>query len=661
MSLTPWLPTVRRIKDGESVEQATVNTPIDQLTQRDQHLYEKFNEITGKSVLISFAQPIHPQENLSVGELSIVYFKSDAQGAGIAKGTTGFSSGRSSMFTPNNSNYSFGLLKTVYPESSTADLYTEGLCELTVPLNDPNLGLIQKNANGVVEEFAVGPYFLSSSSNGKITKNPSGIPVYIGYALSPTKFLLHTNVDEFSQFFINYRYHVLDRVAGVPSLDGDTWTIADPDDTKLGWLPVIDGEAAGVSAPEGAVFYYNIPAPPELDDDTALEDFEREEALELAKYLPPVPENFIQLFSNGTLSRYKDAYDLLGDFSVNEYGLWWYKAEDGQQPWSVDYPASGPDDWETIKDTIAASRKNLFASFSKFNPALRTQLVSSLKPFDTTTNKASNFIKFYNADNLLESSKSGTGDLLVDIIAPVNNVVTEGFTSGTAVADFMYSKPLGAFQARITPIVAKIQGLGKITVAEESPNSGVWNIDYAAQGSTGPVDSIEPINSRLEFRGLSSYIKLPMPSLTEFGLIGKIILAKGFPTGKALNLVFHLFGDVGIDVSSDRRKVAFRFEYTSVKVGTETALIGTNPIAAAQTVEFDLATGLYTAFTANKIAYNNSAQPLFTIPGTYVGEDTVISFKIRRVLPATANQGYGFSLTSGGNVGVLGIYWEAGA
>lgn len=159
--------------------------------------------------------------------------------------------------------------------------------------------------------------------------------MYVGYAISNTKFLLHTNVDEFSQFFINYRYHLLDRVAGTPHNHQDVWSITDPDLSKLGWVAAED---SGNPVPEGAVFFYNIPnTSAELDADTELEDYERAEALELRRDLPPVPANFIQLYTNGTLERYNNDYDPDGTFSVNEYGIWWFKNKEGEQPWPSEY------------------------------------------------------------------------------------------------------------------------------------------------------------------------------------------------------------------------------------------------------------------------------------------------------------------------------------
>ena len=677
MSLTPWLPVVRKIKDGEFVDQATVNVPIDQLTQREQHLYEKFQELTGKSVLISFGQPIHPEESSSIipSALNLVYFRSDEAGVGLSRSMTGFSStASSSMFSPKNSNYVFGLTKMVYADTQTADLYTEGLCELGVDIDDASLGLLQPG-----DEFSPGPYFLSSKAFGKITRDPAGIPVYVGYAISKRQFLLHTNVDEFSQFFINYRYHILDRVAGIPVLTSSTWTITDSDLSHLGWVAA--DSVSNIPAPVGAKFFYNIPTRiADLVADTQLASYERDEALELRRDLPPVPANFIQLYTNGILERYNNEYDLGGTFSVNEYGLWWHNDQDGYQPWSPEFDANLT--WEQNKLDFVESRKLMFVSFSKFNPALRTQLVRSLAPYDQVVDgeyvsKPSNFIRFYSKDK--PDTQAPTGDLLVDINATVElygyrpaSVSSDAedftypsaprvptYTADRAIAAIKYSKAAGTFKAVVTPVVAKIVGTNGITVVENAPKSGVWTVSYSSTGLTGQVDSIEPINSRLEFIGLSSYIKLPPPSTTPYGLIGKIVLPKGNTNNKDLRLVFHLFGDQPIPLNSTNRNAAFQFEYSVVSASNGqspsayTLVNSTKYAPQTNPVEFSLidSPSAYVAFTSVKVTH-----PALVIPAAFIREDTVVNFKIMRVAVDAAADNYGN--VTGGNIGLLAVYWE---
>lgn len=680
MSLTPWLPVVRKIKDGEFVDQATVNVPIDQLTQREQHLYEKFQELSGKSVLISFGQPIHPSELSSIipSALNLVYFRSDELGSGLSRSMTGFSStSSSSMFSPKNSNYVFGLTKMVYTDTQTADLYTEGLCELGVDIDDATLGLLQLG-----EEFSPGPYFLSSKVLGKITRDPAGIPVYVGYAISKRQFLLHTNVDEFSQFFINYRYHLLDRVAGTPVLDSSTWTITSSNLTRLGWVSVDD--VPDIPTPTGAKFFYNIPTLiADLDADTQLEDYERDEAVELRRDLPPVPANFIQLYTNGILERYNNDYDPEGSFSVNEYGLWWHNDQDTHQPWSADFNTTLT--WEQNKVAAIESRKYMFVSFSKFNPALRTQLVRSLLPYDrvvdgTYVSKPSNFIKFYSKDK--PDTQAPTGDLLVDIDAPVNlygyrpsSAVSDvedftyptaprssTYTANRAIAALQYSKPEGAFKAVVTPVVAKLTGVNGVTATESNDSPGVWTIGYSSTGVTGQVDSIEPINSRLEFIGLTSYIKLPPPSTTPYGLVGKIIIPKGTTSNKPLQLVFHVFGDKDTELNSTYRNVAFQLEYSTVVAYNSAASSSYNIVDSTtfspniNPVEFEIKPNIgtsnnYTAFTSARISAAG-----FIIPAAFVREDAILNFKILRKPVSSPANNYGGVL--GGNIGLLGVYWE---
>jgi hypothetical protein len=737
MSVTSWVPTVTRINDGDIIDQALLNTPIDQLTQRDQHLYDKFAQLANKSVLVVTDQPIHPKASFTSGELALAYYRSDSFGQGLDKGITGFSSSAtSSMFTPNVSNYSFGMVKAVNALKNTADLFIEGLCELDVPLDDSTLGLIQKDANGVVETFAVGPYYLSSKSPGKITNNPSGIPVYVGYAISTTKFILHTNVDEFSQFFINYRYHVLDRVAGTPTytagstftgtisaatpanpvsvltitvigtgsltlgagltgtnvlpnttvlarLSGTqgavgstyslsvphssavsatnitgtgTWAISGATTNALGWVP-----ATG-TFPAGAMFRYNIPsAATMLNSDTFTTTAEQQEAAELSKNLPPLPANFNQLYSNGTLLRYYDEYDTAGRYSIDSYGIWWYSNKQNEVPWSQSYPTTNntPSHWVSIKNSISPSaRNNLFLSFSKFNPALRTQLVSSLSPLTTSV---SNFIKLYSKDN--PSQQAVTGDLLIDIDAPVTQVgfsattlqaltdypttSSATYTAGRAVAALAYSKTDGAFKAVVTPVVSKLLGTKGISVADQG--QGVWQVSYLSEGAVGLVDSIEPVNARLEFRGLSSYIKLPPTYTTSYGFIGKIVLPQGYFTGKDLNIVFHLFGSSSV-VSGGNGNVSFSFEYSTVSAANGAFPVATNTLVGSTatgpvTTTFSMvSSGAYTAYTSIKVA------PSLTIPGSVVSEDSIVNFKITRVAPSSS--------AYTGDIGVLATYWN---
>jgi hypothetical protein len=349
---------------------------------------------------------------------------------------------------------------------------------------------------------------------------------------------------------------------------------------------------------------------------------------------------------------------------------------DGLQPWSGDYPQDGdgaPSEWLAIKETIAASRKNVFVSFSKFNPALRTQLVSSLSAYNAGSG---NFIKFYK-DVLGNAATSPyTGDLLYSIetsVTPTGTSIDDSafsfpagldatYTKGRAIAALKYDPTTGAFKAAVTPVVAKLNGVGNVRVIEQSPiGSGVFNVSYIASGMSGPVDSIEPINARQEFRGLSSYIKLPQAGNTPYGLVGKIVLQRGYVNNSDLKIVFHLFGDTDITTAgSAARRVALQFEYSSVSAAngsspTANAVVTTlSQTPGVNPVEIDISTAgsTYVAFSSLKTTATNVMIGSFTVPAVNICEDSIVNFKISRIAPSAPATDYA------GNVGILAAYWE---
>lgn len=707
MPITPWVPTVRTIRDGEEVSQSVVNVPLEQLIQREQHLYEKFEELLGKSVLIAFGQPVYPTElqgnkPLHQDELNIVYFREDSGGRGVCRALTGFSSTNTKgMYAPNKSNYSFGIVKAMSPGvNPLVDTYIEGLCELSIDLDDPDRGLIEVERNHlnepVVEPFEVGPYYLSRKYPGKITKNPAGIPTYVGYAISKRKFLLHTSVDEFSQFFINYRYNVLDRPAATPVLntrpDGSKyWTIPTTSNpNRLGWVQANAANLPGYSiaqnpvTDEPAKFFYYIPEgllAENSPDFSSLTESERVEATELKGLLPPVPSNFVEIKSNGITQRLIDEYTPDGIYMIDNYGLWWFDDSEGFQPWADDILSQGtwtPNDWLEYKGSNFR-RPRLFISFSKFNPALRTQLVSSLAPYndlenpnvpDDQKNNSEEFIKFYLKETITSADirESATGDLAVKVTPKfipkgVTGVSPEPpeapsptYTSDRGVADLSFDQAEGKFVKTITPVVAKINGQGGINVTPAQDQPGVFNISYMSTGIYGTVDSIEPINARLEFRGLSSYLKFPYAQniTVPYGVIGKMLLTKKALAAPAnLKIYVQAFGTASYAPEATDKQIAFTFEYAAttaansdapeaVKVANKTVLTAAVNSSLVVTTLTPIEEG-YTAYDVVNLEGN------LIIPAAYVAEDTIVNFKLMRNLAETGNYL--------GDLGILGLYW----
>lgn len=720
MPTTPWIPVVKKVNDGQEVRETVINPILDQHTQREQHLYEKFEELLNKSVLAVFDQPIHPDElapnpvGLVSGKLDLVYFKTDINGSGVCRAVTGFTtSSTNSAYAPANSNYVYGLVKSVN-SGNKVDLYIDGSIDLGVDLDDATYGLLEPG-----ETFAVGPYYLSRRYPGKVTSNPSSIPVFVGYAINKRTFFLNSSVDEFSQLFTNYRYDILDRPAGIPVLTGSTWTITSPSTNRLGWVPV-SALSAAYTIPANAKFFYNIPNTFATDDADnsvtgtngvangtttfvgsgfteamvglsiaitgrgtytintftnsttiilsgsvtsgtgltysvtgtgSLNIYEKQEASELKTLLPPTPANFCQLTVNGVIQRFRDNFNPDGLYSIDAFGIWWYSDQDGYQPWASSLTSGSwiPANWPVDKGTDNV-RPRLFLHFARFNSSLRNQLVSSIAPYVGTDNDSSGAINFYDKHN--PTNLATVGDLLAKLNLQFDADVNA--TSPTAIANLTFDQVTGKLVRTVTPVVAQLSGVGDISVTESPTGSGKYSVAFQSQGVTGQVTAIEPENSRLEFIGLHSFLRLPLSATVPYGLVGKIILPKNFPNNSPLKLVLHMFGSSSLLSGDTTRNLGFNFEYavstvlnsaapssiTSANntINTNTYTTASNPI----TVPFPSG-----AYTLNQPISFSPVE--FTIPGNRVGEDSVINFRLTRTQLGSNNYA--------GDIGILGIYW----
>jgi hypothetical protein len=265
---TNWVPQVSLVKDGTPVSASVVNPILAQLIAREQYLYDQFQNAVDLSVLTAFAQPIHPTEITQIvsGSLNAVYFASDNTGTGLKRAVVGFvTDPATTTFTAANSSYTFGIVSNV-STTGNADIWLEGLIKLPFRVDDPTNGLLQPVSVGVTETFRVGPYYLSQITPGKVTANPGGLAVLVGYGISPTEFLLCPNVDQLSALFQNYRFNVLDRPTAAPVLTSTTWTIPNSDMTRLGWVDITwlqsnnPSAIAAITVPPGAKFLYNVPS-----------------------------------------------------------------------------------------------------------------------------------------------------------------------------------------------------------------------------------------------------------------------------------------------------------------------------------------------------------------------------------------------------------------
>jgi len=365
MAITPWLPNINQISDGTDVSAATVNPILAQHTQREQHLYDKLAAIVDKSVLTAYEIPLLPEDPIVVQKYSVVFYTREyidtAFQEGIKLAEVAFETNpNQTSFTAANSSYSIGIVKE--KRTADSDVYLMGLIEFDVDVDDPVNGLIETSECEPLEDFEPGPYFLSRTQAGKITRNPGGVAIYIGYALNRRQFILAPNISEFNQFYTTYRYNVLDRPIGKPSLT-PPWDVLNPDITRVGWMHVNEVTtllpALAAYIPVGAKFFYNLPSDAEIAADTGISEEDRLEQRDFVKNLPPNPPNLVWMVVNGVIQYPRDDYNPDGVYLINEAGIWWFDDVDNEQPWASDIETSVTFTVNTGTDAIVLNNHGL--------------------------------------------------------------------------------------------------------------------------------------------------------------------------------------------------------------------------------------------------------------------------------------------------------------
>lgn len=339
MATTPWVPIIKSIIDGTDKVSAEVMNPIlKSYTDRTQHLYEKFADLGDKSVIIAFDQLV---VGSSVAQYSVVYYDFELTIPGLVLAKPAFATSTyATQYRASKSAFTFGIIKSAVPGSGDkiVDVYLQGLVQVTGIVT----AMLDSSSDNV--GFVGGPLFMSSKDAGKLTSVPGGQAIYVGYAKNLDEIYLNPSYESFNDFFFSFKYALLDRPAGTPSLSSSTWTISNATTNRVGWIPadfnstVIGWQPINVTYGT-PLFFYNIPSTDALiDADDGLTSAEKSDAKALRRSLPPNPASFTFLSVNGVIQEQKvPGTDVaLGIYVVNEFGIWWYSNADDSQPWAKD-------------------------------------------------------------------------------------------------------------------------------------------------------------------------------------------------------------------------------------------------------------------------------------------------------------------------------------
>lgn len=161
---------VEKLKDGDSVNAETLNTPIDQLAARTEYLKRRLGSAIDSGL----------QSALIISDVSLAEDElADMEvGAVVYRAKDGFRLAQAKMhlyddYTADESAFTIGIL--VRKTGAIGDVLIYGKLDIG---GDPLLtaeGMLQLG-----EEFRSGRYYLSATERGRITSKPTGPLIYIG-------------------------------------------------------------------------------------------------------------------------------------------------------------------------------------------------------------------------------------------------------------------------------------------------------------------------------------------------------------------------------------------------------------------------------------------------------------------------------------------------
>lgn len=343
--MSTWSQTVPRIVDGTPVAAATVNPPLDALTNRTQYLYDQLSG-PSRGTLQALNQAVAPGSGVTAG--AVVYF----DGAGTLPGLRLTSPKLADLadypfFRGADSAHIFGIVQTVNPAGDQADVWLHGL------IRQP--GLVTALLDEPDPAFRSGPLYLSNIRPGRLTPQPNGLAILAGFAKNLDEFLLSPNQESLSELFWTFRFNILDRPAGTATQVNRLWAISDVNLDKVGWIPatsrLTQSQLAEMFPDQGVpAYFYNVPAPDVVDSaNPELTEAERLAAKSFRAALPARPNAHMFLTVNGVVHSARMHAEDRGIFVLNELGLWWYRdtgwlppessldTGEFEQPWAANW------------------------------------------------------------------------------------------------------------------------------------------------------------------------------------------------------------------------------------------------------------------------------------------------------------------------------------
>ncbi len=276
--------------------------------------------------------------------------------------------------------------------------------------------------------------------------------------------------------------------------------------------------------------------------------------------------------------------------------------------------------------------------FTKLNPDVRQNVVSSLRTDSTVTNPA---VKL---TNLTTGQTAATGDLKLKFDLTVQNGWDGQSTTvanNKAVKGVYFNPATEQLELALGSVVSEIRNGGGLKIEQDT--NGVYTVSFA-NAYANAVTSLEPEQARLEYHGLNSFLAFDYAT-TPTGFVGKFILPDQLVSSSSnyLNLVMVLFGKTG--AASNARGLRFKFEYALGHLGRT---LGTTT-AINSAVNFDLP---LTGTTYPQYTTFETPTTAFRIPVADLTPKATVNFRIHRLRNEPSSGLYT------GVIGMTNVYWS---
>lgn len=524
MSLTPWVPILAPVVDGQPVNASTTNREPSQLAQRTQYLKDLLDSISAGEAL--YARGVNIEAGALVGhavywDVTSLEYKRALAAATFDNALAGY--------TVSPSSYVAGIV-TSKTTATTGDLILVGRLRSFNFTNGAGV-------SGALPADA-GPYFLSSSVPGMYSKQQPPVAVYIGVLQGNGQAIISPTPKDLLDAHVHYALDLVAKPAGTLSCDTPDrpYEFVDVDPESPGWLPADDTVFLGL-APVGAKFGYNIDQHPEL-----------------SKVFPPVPLSSAYIERNG-LGVDQSKY------IINNQTIWWMDDCYGNAPFPIE-PRPCDVSSSSLSSESSPSSSSSLGGICPSGPALALAGFQYNDPFKCTMKFYFTKMVFKTNENCVTSLRAAPGSPIVvtgcDHLTPASTGdlcldLNLALTIEDGQVGYKVLKDIVGQSFKRGPVVEGIKAgpnivitptLGESETDGDGYNYGKMLIQAANPGGlfTEGLASLVTLNGALESQ-LNGVFFLTMPSARATSFTGRIVLpVAGAITLPQMQLVFWMLG-----------------------------------------------------------------------------------------------------------------------